>query len=792
MASGRRDPDQGPNPSGNLWFDATSQLRKLAATPRPAKEGSRSPKRVPIASSIAADNDEYPSQPREDPVVTLGHTTPLVGMKDILVKANSRILEDTNRTWEIMQHVKAFRTQAGLMQSLERCRGVGIDVTESLKQKQSSLTEFAELGRGLSSYMRDLEEIARKILLQLEADSSRLSTLIWRSAEEDLQRAASKLKLTLREIRPTVQLLILSVQVGSSREIELLEKLRQTKEKLNFVQRSNSNYGHGSGLNSPTESATVNPKWPKANVRRFGSLAYHPSRQYQDVPEAYTRRHSHVKSSLLKDSALWFIYEPMFLEWLESPKRDIFLCYGPQGVGKSAITSKVIDILEENEFQHAYFYFGIGKVQTAAGIALALLEQLCTASRYSPPLLSSKVLNKQPGVHWYMKDKEPTMNRSKSPLSLEQLPFRGLGKICRPTPPAHPPDVPKVTSSDKSPLPTETREGDQEDLRDESAGSSKPSLRAPLSPSMSQAYFAYAWPEQDASISKVWGDMERGSSELSIEPEPQLEPTKGEDQRHPPDEEEGTGREELPTPPKQSIEEDEWKLPDLNTLITVLQDTRRHCGSRLFIVLDGWDEENMIEPEEFRLLLNALRQVGCKIFLTCRSRPLDLRDETRLLYMSLSSGRRVALQQEDVVRFIERLLGETPRSEELGKQVARQLAEPSNGVFDLAKIITRLFVSEVLEVGRFRSDSLTFRFFIEKTKFLVDSGMITPHGLSVIRPPRSDLDRAANALMSWLSLSKVSLSKRALKEVFKNVLRAWKVSTAKGDGSSSTQSDIWP
>jgi SpoVK/Ycf46/Vps4 family AAA+-type ATPase len=50
------------------------------------------------------------------------------------------------------------------------------------------------------------------------------------------------------------------------------------------------------------------------------------------------RRHRHVKSSLLKDSALWFIYEPKFLEWLESPEHNIFLCYGPQGVGKSVIT----------------------------------------------------------------------------------------------------------------------------------------------------------------------------------------------------------------------------------------------------------------------------------------------------------------------------------------------------------------------------------------------------------------------------------------------------------------------
>jgi hypothetical protein len=81
-----------------------------------------------------------------------------------------------------------------------------------------------------------------------------------------------------------------------------------------------------------------NPKWPEANVRQFGSLAYHPSRQYQDVPGAYMKRHSYVKSSLLKDSASWLTYEPVFLDWLESPKYDILVCYGPPGVGKSVIT----------------------------------------------------------------------------------------------------------------------------------------------------------------------------------------------------------------------------------------------------------------------------------------------------------------------------------------------------------------------------------------------------------------------------------------------------------------------
>jgi ankyrin repeat protein len=106
--------------------------------------------------------------------------------------------------------------------------------------------------------------------------------------------------------------------------------------------------------------------------------------------------------------------------------------------------------------------------------------------------------------------------------------------------------------------------------------------------------------------------------------------------------------------------------------------------------------------------------------------------------------------------------------------------------FDFAKILTQLFV---LEVGLIRSNS---RFFRRKVESLVDSGGIVQYRLSIIRSSRTDIDRAADALISWLSLSKVPLSERALEEVFNNVLRNWKNSAAEGNGSSSIQIDISP
>jgi hypothetical protein len=263
MASEVRDSDPDLDPSGKL--DAlVSRLRKLAATPGGAEEGSNDPERFSIASSIATDNDDYPSQStptsphRENVVSTLdsaGSTsTPLEGIKIILIMTNTRIWEDANKALEIMKHMRNFRIQADLIPSLERCQRVGTMVEDLLKRKKSNLTEFGELGNRFASYVKELEKITQKIPSLSETDNSRLSTLLpWRPyAEDDLQRAARKLKITLREVRPTVELLNLSVQVGTYREALLQEELRRTKEQLNFV-------GRRSVL--PPEQTCLLPSW---------------------------------------------------------------------------------------------------------------------------------------------------------------------------------------------------------------------------------------------------------------------------------------------------------------------------------------------------------------------------------------------------------------------------------------------------------------------------------------------------------------------------------------------------
>lgn len=278
-----------------------------------------------------------------------------------------------------------------------------------------------------------------------------------------------------------------------------------------------------------------------------------------------------------------------------------------------------------------------------------------------------------------------TTNRAKSPLSLltkKHLPFGKSGKSYQTTRLTSSPDIFKVPFSGEPLLPTETP-GIHQNIRGESVDSPRSSLPKPLSPSLSQASFNSALLGQNPPIRRGWTDIESESSELSIEPEPQFQASKRED---PPQEAGEAGHEGLPTPSKQRGEQDEWKVPNIHALTKFLQETREHCNPRLFVVLDGWDEENMIEPREFRILLDFLLQpkFKCQVFLACRSCPLNLPDKTHLLQMSIGSGRRVTLQLEDVVLFIEGLLGETLKCEELGveyRQVAREIAELSNGVY---------------------------------------------------------------------------------------------------------------
>jgi len=99
--------------------------------------------------------------------------------------------------------------------------------------------------------------------------------------------------------------------------------------------------------------------------------------------------------------------------------------------------------------------------------------------------------------------------------------------------------------------------------------------------------------------------------------------------------------------------------------------------------------------------------------------------------------------------------------------------------FDFAKIITRVYV---LGPGRVRRIPARLKRILRP---LVESGEILRAGLGFIRNSPTDIGRAADLLISWLLLSKVPISERALKEIFTTVKHNWKRSAVERTRTSS-------
>lgn len=129
------------------------------------------------------------------------------------------------------------------------------------------------------------------------------------------------------------------------------------------------------------------------------------------------------------------------------------------------------------------------------------------------------------------------------------------------------------------------------------------------------------------------------------------------------------------------------KVPDLEMLISALIEARQHCDDNFIVVFDGWEEDNMIEPDKFQVLLNALTDSRCKIFLTSRS-DLEVLAEvakvarTKIISLpGLSKGQQPHL--DDVVSFIQGLmlasLGGTEVTPEI-EHLSEWVVQRSNGV----------------------------------------------------------------------------------------------------------------
>lgn len=125
------------------------------------------------------------------------------------------------------------------------------------------------------------------------------------------------------------------------------------------------------------------------------------------------------------------------------------------------------------------------------------------------------------------------------------------------------------------------------------------------------------------------------------------------------------------------------RLPNLEMIIDALKEARKYCDANLIMVFDGWHEDNMIEPDKFKVLLNSLRNSRCKIFLTSRPDlevPKPACDRTVFLPVS-SKGR---YQLDDIVLFTQGLmlagLGHTDVTPEV-EEMIKWIVQRSNGVY---------------------------------------------------------------------------------------------------------------
>ncbi|KAJ8132619.1 hypothetical protein O1611_g1006 [Lasiodiplodia mahajangana] len=101
---------------------------------------------------------------------------------------------------------------------------------------------------------------------------------------------------------------------------------------------------------------------------------------FRDSSSTNEARHDHFRKEWLKGTCGWLIDSPEFWdEWLfgNITTPQLFYCWGPPGAGKSVITSHVIETLKDIGNICAYYYLGTGYEQSAEGLVLGLLGQLC-------------------------------------------------------------------------------------------------------------------------------------------------------------------------------------------------------------------------------------------------------------------------------------------------------------------------------------------------------------------------------------------------------------------------------
>jgi cob(I)alamin adenosyltransferase len=112
----------------------------------------------------------------------------------------------------------------------------------------------------------------------------------------------------------------------------------------------------------------------------------------------------------------------------------------------------------------------------------------------------------------------------------------------------------------------------------------------------------------------------------------------------------------------EGVEDGTRGVPGLNTVTAALHNARAWCEERPFIILDGWDDDNMVDPEEFRILLEALEGEDCKIFLTSRSVLDATRTRIRAINLSLWMDEDAPQHRLEVMQYVKRLHQTIPKT----------------------------------------------------------------------------------------------------------------------------------
>lgn len=125
--------------------------------------------------------------------------------------------------------------------------------------------------------------------------------------------------------------------------------------------------------------------------------------------------------------------------------------------------------------------------------------------------------------------------------------------------------------------------------------------------------------------------------------------------------------------------------PAMTTLFDVLRKTLEKFDDHVVIILDGWDEDNMVDPPAFADLLHTLLKLKCKIFITSHSTQ-DFQADDTILRMDLSPNLDHRGRWSDVQMFVEDLLqkGQHHQSFKLSPEFisicAKRVADMSNGM----------------------------------------------------------------------------------------------------------------